>query len=692
MLGIHHYLRRRFLRYHRWHQRPFHEHIHWSALGFFVFGFGVVLGLLGWSGFNDTNGGILSVRIPPVHAFAGSTFEERKTAYLNSQGDVWAWLENNTNPQGVSDYIDFITGPGWYIGALPGANPVGRLYYQYYQDPATRKISDADATKLMEKLEYDIGIGPANGAIDSSWCGVANWHWPKLVGAYLFNWRVKSMGQLSYPQPLDDPSCPVASFSMNGTTYTRGQSYDAKILLRDYLEHEMDDLLKNGTEEDFGTYYHYQIKSILLLHDFAPDQRIKDKAKMLMDWMVLQHSIGLSANHVGGGHGRNYTQGEYGDGREPFPFGILYNIDPDTISSSNAGTEWYVSSYRQPGIFEHIVEKINGPAQSEGDDYYRIIRGRTSSLGNRYLYLTPLYNLGGADGGKGFGIGWELNVKNNDSRIEMYSCDIPFNGTPNNTSDDRACNAPCAYYRSDGVTCWMWYLLELGQRGSQHRNALIAEGAVNIHEILEGQSWDAVTSANNWTFYQKGNVVVATQAGGGSRAFEVTTIGVDYPSLSAFQSAMSGALISGTSFTTSKGLVVNNGYVDRNSGAPFQRLEAWEGNVGANNEKQFVSWSNNVMTVTQSSQSCVYDFNTWSTSGNGCGGNVGPQCTTMGSWQNQGCGKGTCTASLMQQTRIVDPQGCSVTNRCVADVLCGGVGNQPPNKPTLTNCPNGSCS
>src|SRR3990170_8349880 len=188
--------------------------------------------------------------------FQGATFENRKNAYVNDQGRkwgdgdlmraVWAWLEGErlglpdpmingkTRKQLITEAIDYITGPGWSTGANPGPNPAGRMYYQYFQDPATRVISDADGVKLRNALEY-------TGTLDFSpyWCAIANWQFPNLIGAYLSAARIRNPGMMTY-----DGTCP-SSFSYNGHTYTFGSRYDAKTLMRDYLEFKMDDWLRS---------------------------------------------------------------------------------------------------------------------------------------------------------------------------------------------------------------------------------------------------------------------------------------------------------------------------------------------------------------------------------------------------------------------------------------------------------------
>ena len=565
--------------------------------------------------------------------FPGATFDERKESYIADQGrkwgagdlmkGVWAWLEGErrglpdpmlggkTRKQLISEAVDFIIGPGWYTGALPGPNSAGRMYYGYYQDPATRIISDADGEKLRQKLN-EIGIGPANGRIDSSWCAVANWHWPPLVGTYLYNSKVQNLGQLQYPTPDPEYHCPP-SFSYNGHSYIGGNYYDAKTLLRDYLEYEMDDMLRNGTEEDLSSaYYWYQVHAIALLYDFAPDASIRQKAKMLMDWLVFHYSVGVSVNHLAGGHGRQYTQFERGD--DAFPVGILFNLEPDTMTRWSVVTDLYVSGYRVPQYALDFFESISGSTRNEPDSYYRIIRGRNSSLGNRYDYITPLYNLGGTK----LGTGWELNVAGGSSGpLKTFYCNNPF-APPDDNNHGEWCNAPCAYRRDDG-SCWMWYLLGEGQNGTQYRNALFSAGTPYIHELLYGQNWDESSGESGWQFRRKGNIAVAMQTSD-SGAIEVATLGVDYGDYGSFKNAVkSNALRNSSSFRTSKGTTISDGFVD--GSLPFDRLEVWEGNVGGS-ERKSVDWNNNVMTVSKNGRTCTYDFNSWNYSGD-CGGGGG---------------------------------------------------------------------
>ena len=593
---------------------------------------------------------------PATAFFSGRTFDDRRQAYINDQGrkweryfpgmirmPLWAWLETTleakrqglpqsqwdswkpyswTDPatgvekprsQLISQAIEFHLNEGWAPGAFDGSVPVPRLYFQYYADPATRVISDADGAKLLEYLVY---LAPGPDQPTALWCAVANWHFPTLVLAYLGASKLGTQEKTYYPSPDSQYRCPP-SFSYNGHSYTGGNYYDSKTILRDYLEFEMDNLLRGGEEEDLSpaAYYTFQIHSMALLYDFAPDETIRHKAKMLLDWLVFHYSVGISANHLAGGHGRHYSEFEWG-GQDSFPVGILFNLSPDPMTRWSSYTDLYVSAYRPPQYAIDFFESINSGARTETDDYYRIIRGHNAALGDRYDYITPNYNLGGTL----LGTHWELNIQGGDKPFKVFFCaDHP-------AEVDKACNSGETPYR-------LHYLFELGQNGSQHRNALLYEGYGGfIHEVLEGQSWDDASNESGWEFRRKGDVAVAMRiAGSNGGALEVATLGVDYPDYSSFRNAViSHASISAFVFTTSKGLRIGKGYIDYGADytrLPFDRLEVWEGHVGQNDERKVVDWQSNVMTVAKNGRTCTYDFNAWTFTGDGCDGGAPPDTT-----------------------------------------------------------------
>lgn len=581
--------------------------------------------------------------------FTGRTVEERQQAYINDQGNyfrpwfpaamshaVFAWLERpdqGNNRALISEEIGYITNftgrngePActgrffwpwkncWWTGDHQSVIIVSRIYYQYYQDK--KVLTDADALKCKDKLReaaFTTGV----------WCGVANYQMRYLVTAYLYAERVEDIGSVEFPLPSDDRwACPQP-FSWEGRSYSGGRRYPAKQIYADYLHHMFDKWLREGTAEDYspGGYYYAQIHSMALLHDFTRDPVLKRKARMFLDWLLFSYSMSFSANHPGAGHGRTYTRLEL-SGQVFTPWSVFYNLDRptiDMITAQGTNVDLYVTRYRHPQVLTAMFESINSPQRTARDNFYRIIRGYVPGHGKpwwlhsslatsyRYEYVTPHYNLGGT----GTGTGWELNIK---------AANTPFKLFINNCSEGFApgCNTegdPGIPNRDGGHE-----LFYLGVLGYQHRNAMFIDGGGKLHEEIGSGAWDEASTESNWRFYRKGMVAVAVKIEAKS-ALEVCTIGVDYPSYAAFKQAIIGnARLTGSSFTTSKGVEIRAGYVDyaaERRSLPFNRFEVWEGHVGANDERKVVDWRNNVMTISKDGQQLRYNFNNWTFEGSG---------------------------------------------------------------------------
>ncbi len=574
--------------------------------------------------------------------FLGQTFEDRKQAYINDQGNYWrqwfpaamkqavfAWLERpdlGDNRKLISEEIYYITsGTGrngdrdctgqfwwpwkncWWTGDQPAPVVVSRIYYQYYQQK--RVISDADAELIRSKLRNDIVETPG------IWCAVPNYHIRYLVTAYLYTTRIEDIGEVLFPYP-DDYGCP-RPFSYNGHSYQNGNLYPASQIYGDLLNYILDEWLQEGTSEDITTsdYYYAQIHSLALLYDFARDPVLKQKAKMFLDWLVFNYAISFSAGHPSGGHGRNYTGLEL-SGQDFFPWGILFEIDSDLmrkITQRGTYTELYVSNYRVPQLLASFFEKLNGPNASVSDDFYRIIRGSVPALGTpwwhenrfstgyRYDYITPNYNLGGT----GLGTGWELNILSETTPFKLWM-------NPCEQNDQRGCNT------QDGGR---EELLYLGTHGFQYRNAVFMNSPLRLHYDLGGGSWDETATRDEWQFFREKKVCVAVGITSDAAAVEVATLGVDYSSFAEFQQAiLQNARLEPGRYVTSKGVTIAEGFIDFGrdfSSLPFDRLEVWEGHVGKNDEKKVVDWRNNVMTVQGNGQKMAYDFNNWTVLING---------------------------------------------------------------------------
>jgi hypothetical protein len=310
--------------------------------------------------------------------------------------------------------------------------------------------------------------------------------------------------------------------------------------------------------------------------------------------------VGFSANHPAGGNGRTYSHYEE-NGNSEFPWVVFFDLygKPD-IEHRNTYADGYVFKHRFPQFLTNIVEQM---WKGEGDDFYRIIRGKTNlehpdseheGESYRYAYVTPNYNLGGT----GEGTGWELNIKSDSVPFKLFisRCNKPY---------DPGCN----------IGAETPYLFFMGYNGNQHRNALFVHSGGTLQQSLSNP-WDEQSAESGWQFFREGKAAVAVQIAKSSSALEVATIGVDYPSFDTFKNAIkTKARLSPNSFTTSKGVAITKGYVD--SKLPFDRLEVWEGHVGKNDEAKIVDWRNNVMTVSKNGRKCIYDFNTWQTRGNG---------------------------------------------------------------------------
>jgi hypothetical protein len=563
--------------------------------------------------------------------FPGETFEDRKRNYIEDQGKrweawfpnsmrqtVWAWLERpniGENRKRISEEIGYLTSENctdalqdwencWWTGDHPSTVICSRILYQYYYK--NKVISDADAQKLKDRLR-GLAANP-----EGVWCAVANYHFRYLVGAYLYANIAENVGQVKYPNPDPEYHCPP-SFQYNGRSYTGGKLYDAKTIYFDYLNLMLDDWLKNGTEEDMSPseYYAAQLHSIAVLYDFSPSPVLKNKAKMFLDWLILNYSIGFSANHLAGGHGRHYRSYECSS-QDSFPFSIFFNMAPDIIDSITRKiifTEFYVTNYRIPQLIVDLVEAMNSPTSQEGDDYYRIVRGNVPALGgknwysslpkaSRYDYVTKNYNLGGAN----FGTGWELNIKSTDIPFKIF-----INGQP---------PAPdiCSW-RSPSNQAFT-----LGEYSYQHRNAIFFDGGGYLYQWLGKESWDEQNTESGWQFFREGKVAVAVRMANTS-ALEVCTIGVDYSSYEDFKTAIkTKAELTGSYFKTTKGVKISQGYVDYGpdfTQLPFDRLEVWEGRQGRNDEAKVVDWNNKVMTISKFGKKLMYDFNNWVYSENG---------------------------------------------------------------------------
>lgn len=539
--------------------------------------------------------------------FSGATFEDRRQAYINNQGHywennvpqdyphyfiqcVWAWLERGTDPDKVSEEIGFLTynhpdgqndndsypyNNYWNAGDQPAKVMALRILLQYRD-----KISESDAQKILNR---ESSMPNKRGAFSG---GTPNFAIRSSVAAYLYLAHYGDPDRMVLFPETNDSGWPP-EFTYKGHHYVPNTHYPGLQLFYDWLNWYLDHMVSEGTDEDFGSYYHAQTQAVSLLYDFCPEAFLKRKAKMVMDFLLLNAGISFSANQFGGGHGRMYAILE-GEGTDYFPWYMYWNFGTTNIVTryNRPFTETFVSGYRMPELIEELIEM-----KGEGEDYYRIVRGYNPSLKTttsihsypyRYVFVTPYYNLGGA----GEGSGWELNIK---------ADKVPFKLWIDNEQTVDA----------DG------YLGSRGKCGAQDKNAMFVRiGNPQLHVLLGQNNWSSQREEGDWQFFRKDSVVVAVNLGSSSAALEVCTIGVDYPTYADFREAIeSNARLEVNRFVTSKGREITEEFVhygDDYNRLPFDRLEAWD-----NEGNKIIDWNNNVMTVEYKGRTLSYNFRSW---------------------------------------------------------------------------------
>ncbi len=91
MSGLHTYFCRKSLRYHRWHKHPYHPHAHWGVASFVSLVFGVLITILGFTGWDLEN--------------PGSSVHAQTTITING----------GQRYQTMTGFGAYFPGPSWYV-------------------------------------------------------------------------------------------------------------------------------------------------------------------------------------------------------------------------------------------------------------------------------------------------------------------------------------------------------------------------------------------------------------------------------------------------------------------------------------------------------------------------------------------------------------------------------------------------
>ena len=539
------------------------------------------------------------------------TFEDRRNDYLYVNGSelepdaaIWAWLENN-DPTKANDIYQILEvwrtiywREGWDLTLLYWM----RILYQYEDriDPAQRDLV---------RDQFDDFIR-GNWAFHG---GSLNNRLFDFVVRYLWSQNQPNVTVQYGEEPFNpavDPRAQLDEFTYDGREYTLTNTYNSFELSRDWLYWTFDNLTTsgNGNEELDSEYTKTFITSLYTLYDFAINIEMKRRAKMMLDFLLLDSILDVSANLHGGHIGRTYGESVLW-GHPQIYHWIYWGIGPYPGSSTQGQFyDAYVSSYRMPALIEDI-----GVLDDEPDNYWHLNKenngaGYISGSTGKWTYVTKYYNLGGAQTEKGQ---WMLNVKssNSDAGIRLWI---------NNKSDLFNEQGEIIECIDAGEFCH----ITLGGGAYQHKYALFAPAVTYLH-FAELDGFNVDEQGSGWRFFREDKVAVA---------ISIINSGYVHTSGSALEVAIvedddayidfKNAVIQNTQhvetqyyrkFITSKGdiLEILGEYPDFvfyvngqpfNNQYPFKRLET-EFSTGDN-----ISWDNTNRTMTINWKSSIYDY------------------------------------------------------------------------------------
>ncbi len=559
------------------------------------------------------------------------SFEDRRYDYLYVSGSeysdtesaIWAWLENN-DPSRANDIYTTIsdwarTGgvdPGWDSGWHLYRLQLVRVLYQYRDRvDATLCGTVEDLLNYFIRSKYGFHVGTLNNRLFD------------FVVRYLWSQKYPNV-TVQYSTGPFDPSIPARQqedeFTYDGREYILGNTYNSLALARDWLYWTFDRLTTagDGNEEVDSEYTKTFIISLYTLYDFVYDSEMKRKAKMMLDFILLDSILDVSANLHGGHIGRTYGWSILGGQPQVYHW-IYWGIGPNPN-----GSRWgqfydaYVSTYRLPELIEDL-----GILDDEPDNYWHLNKENNRSgflppEHGKWTFVTKYYSLGGSTRQ------WMLNVKSNNSDygIRMWINDIPRilndQGQIIELIND--------YYAP----------MTLGTYGYQYKNVIFIKlkdpclhimntGTFRVYEDGDntGNLFDVDETISERRFLKVGNVAICVYMTLYRSAVEVAIIGVDYPTYDDFKTACinNAKFVKISSnpeiyvYITCKGDTISSSYDNVfqtdltyvNSQLlwqfPFERLE-----TEAYNGRKIVEWTGDrEVTIRWHGKKLVYDLNSW---------------------------------------------------------------------------------
>jgi hypothetical protein len=521
-------------------------------------------------------------------AFA-STFEERKQIFIQQVANLdgyeeyqrhslWAYLlKEGANTAEEKNRIHLIIRSmvlgydsvipelgydddtvGWYKSIHMDNALIYRVLLQF-RDRITQEDYNWALARLQESIQDNAFLIGCNG----------NQRLMQLVGLYLYGERLDRNATIQYYRAayMGDQ---WDNFVYEGRSYVigSGNRYNAYQFAKDYLQytfnrwlHTTNYVSSKGPDEywefDSG-YSHSYITGLAILYDLALDPEIKQKARMMLDFYILDYFLDYSALDHGGAEGRSASPGRYNF--EWILFGFERPMHPAYPSR-----DFFTSSYTIPAIIQDIIDLSDEP-----DDYFHVHHEYNPRLHDpgfgKETFVTKYFNLGGA-----ISWGWELNVLCQKANLLTLTLAVSDN-PPEDT---------------------YWFR---GGQHTQYRNLIDSQGA-----YLNANGWqyfDKNESSRGWRFLKLGKTLIAIKDGW----LEVYVEGVDFNSYAEFKAAVLANSSAGQK--SAKGVYINQELAKQT--VPFKRLETSDnqGNI-------LVDFDQDVLTLSKHGRIRRYDFNSW---------------------------------------------------------------------------------
>ena len=218
--------------------------------------------------------------------------QQRYFNYCNSQEAIskagtkeergkctWAWLKNGRIDLVEQDLKKYYfksesDGPWWYIGT--GYKSAQVMYFWVKaKDKLSEELISLFRNRVRDFHEQSINKNP-------------NQAFQIMAAEYLYAENFDR--NLEYKCKAANKWC---QFSYDGRDYLAGQTYNSYQLTKDFLEKEINDLVKQkkysriSSEIDSPSYTWSFVNGLLMLHETTNDAQLKNKARMALDMLFL---------------------------------------------------------------------------------------------------------------------------------------------------------------------------------------------------------------------------------------------------------------------------------------------------------------------------------------------------------------------------------------------------------------------